>query len=258
MLIFSMIISAPTIHIQLSVVGRLTAPAHILSLNSSRVNSEVYANNTIELTINSAYPVPITLDGVIQGSDVSVFELNPGRHTFSVPETVQIRTGTRLKFENWSDGVTASNRTEYLSRDATFTAMYVLQYSLILVSPEVNVTGIGWYNAGTSAALFAPASAPMGGILGLIGARWIFQGWYEEGVFVSSSNQFSASMTKPHRYHAIWTADYTVAGIVSGIGFIVIFLGSYFYRRRIARVTSAHTSSFSHANNRDSRGGRPE
>src|SRR5208282_6743819 len=109
---------------------------------------------------------PITLDGVTQGSDVSVFELDPGQHTFSVPETIQRGAGSRLKFENWSDGGTASNRTEFLSGNATFTAIYVIQYELILVSPEANVTGDGWYDAGTSATFSAPASAPMRGILG--------------------------------------------------------------------------------------------
>lgn len=193
----------------------------------------VYENNKIELTINSAYPIPITLDGIAQGPDVSVFELDPGQHTFSVPESIQLKADSRLKFESWSDGSTAPNRTEYLTGNATFTAIYVTQYSLTLLSPEVNVTGAGWYDAGTPATFSALSSAPMRGILGFLGARWLFQGWYEGGdTLVTSSNQGSVAMTKSRWYRALWAADYTVTVMVLGIAIPVAFAGIYLYRRR--------------------------
>jgi len=192
----------------------------------------VYVNNTIELTINPTYPVPVTVDGILQGPDVTIFELNPGQHTFSVPETVELKTGSRLKFENWSDGSTSANRTEYLTGDATFTAIYAMQYSLTLLSPEVNVTGAGWYDARALVTFSAPSSAPMRGILGFFGARWVFQGWYEGDALVSSMNQGSVAMTKPRWYRALWTADYTMAAIVLGIAVPVTFGGIYLYRRR--------------------------
>src|SRR5208283_2044356 len=116
--------------------------------------------------------------------------------TFSVLETVQMKTGSRLKFENWSDGSTSPNRTEYLRVDSTFTAIYVIQYSLTLISPEANVTGAGWYDSGTSATFSAPISAPMRGVLGILGARWIFKGWYEGDTLISASNEGTLSMTK--------------------------------------------------------------
>jgi len=234
-LLVSVLLSGSTVQAQSSVIDKSDPPLQVLSSSYSRPDSTGYANNTIELTINSAFPVSVTIDGTMQGSDVSNFELSAGQHTFSVPEIVQLRAGTRLKFQKWTDGVTAPNRTEYLTGDATFTAIYVLQYSLVLVSPEANVTGTGWYDEGTSASLSAPPTAPMGGMLGLIGAKWIFQGWYEEGALVSSSNQFFLPMTKPHRYHAIWTADYTLAGLVSGVGLTAILFGTYVYRRRTGR-----------------------
>ena len=163
-LLVSVLLSGSTVQAQSSVIDKSDPPLQVLSSSYSRPDSTGYANNTIELTINSAFPVSVTIDGTMQGSDVSNFELSAGQHTFSVPEIVQLRAGTRLKFQKWTDGVTAPNRTEYLTGDATFTAIYVLQYSLVLVSPEANVTGTGWYDEGTSASLSAPPTAPMGGI----------------------------------------------------------------------------------------------
>src|SRR5208283_2338618 len=69
----------------------------LLNLLSQRQDFTVYAQNKIVLTINSAYAIQITLDGINQGPDVSAFELDPGQHTFSVPGIVQLGTGSRLK-----------------------------------------------------------------------------------------------------------------------------------------------------------------
>src|SRR5208337_2137746 len=97
-LLILVILSAPTIHAQSSGIGNEETLIHAISQSYSRPESTVYVdNNKIELTINSEYPIPITLDGVTQGSDVSVFELDPGQHTFSVPETIQRGAGSRLK-----------------------------------------------------------------------------------------------------------------------------------------------------------------
>lgn len=203
----------------------------------------VYVNNTIELTINPTYPVPVTVDGILQGPDVTIFELNPGQHTFSVPETVELKTGSRLKFENWSDGLTSANRTEYLTADATFNPIYVMQYSLTLISPEANATGAGWYDAGSSATFSVPVSALMKGILGLLGAKWIFEGWYEGDTLISSSNQVTVSMTKPQRYHTLWTGDFTVPIIVLGITLPAALGGTYVYGRRKGSGKAVHQSN---------------
>lgn len=213
--------------------------------SNTKKDFAAYANNTIEVTINPTYPVPVTVDGILQGPDVTVFELNPGQHTFSVPETVQMKTDSRLKFENWSDGSTSQNRTEYLTDDTTLTPIYVMQYSLTLISPEVNVSGAGWYDSGDSATFSAPVFAPMRGILGLLGAKWTFEGWYEGGTLISSSNQITVSMTKPLRYHALWAEDFTEPAIVLGITVPTALGGTFLYGRTKPKSKFHQSSSLS-------------
>jgi len=176
--------------------------------------------------------VAVLVDGV-NGSGGNVqLVLAAGTHTVSVPEVVQIDNVTRIEFTTWSDGSTDANRSVALNHDIVLKANYVTQYRLQVASP-VGVSGGGWYNAGSNTTLSVPSRvAPMTGILGVLGAKWVFQGWTEDGRRVSGSTNNQIIMDSPHIVGVIWSADYTVPlSILGSLAILLAFTIRYSRRR---------------------------
>ena len=42
----------------------------------------------------------------------------------------------------------------------------------------------------------------MSGIMGFLGGKWVFDGWYEDGVLVSNSNEAQILVEKPYALEA--------------------------------------------------------
>ena len=180
--------------------------------------------------------VSINIDGVIGSPGTVQLVLPTGHHTLSAPEFVAIDNVTRLKFLDWSDGSTAANRSIDLNHDITLTGDYVTQYHLAIVSP-VSVNGTGWYDAGTVTKLsIGSPTEPMGGILGLLGGRWVFQGWYVDDMMNSSSPQTSVAMLSGLVITARWAPDYSVPLLVLAL-VILVSSGVFYATRRKTRKT---------------------
>ncbi len=71
----------------------------------------------------------------------------------------------------------------------------------------------------------------MTGILGILGGKYDFQGWYENMTLVSSSNNSSLKMNDRHSLTASWTPNYIVPIIILGVVVIAV-VGLTFYSRR--------------------------
>ncbi|HUK51403.1 MAG TPA: hypothetical protein VLV18_10230, partial [Terriglobales bacterium] len=82
----------------------------------------------------------------------------------------------------------------------------------------------GWYNEGSSATLSIPsAKMPMTGILGLMGGKWNFQGWYENGGFLTPSIKIQVSVDQSRSLTARWEPDYAIPALIfSAIAFAII------------------------------------
>ena len=168
----------------------------------------ITGGTTFQLTVNTAYPVTLTVDGSTNAS--SPVELTPGLHVVSVPTLVQLDNFSRLRFDHWDDGSTQPDRTVNIRSDTTIAATFVHQYLLTLNSPHANVTGAGWYDVGSTVQFSVPPSLQMSGPLGAIGARLIFKGWYENGTRVTTANIGAVSMFGGHTLNAQWAPDYTI------------------------------------------------
>ncbi|NIO69377.1 MAG: hypothetical protein GTN71_10160 [Anaerolineae bacterium] len=69
-------------------------------------------------------------------------------------------------------------------------------------------TGEGWYDAGSEAAITVEPAVPMEGLLGTLGARWVFSQW--TGDFTSTSPSATVPMDKPAHVQALWAEDYSI------------------------------------------------
>jgi hypothetical protein len=185
----------------------------------------------LTLTVNLPENVQVKVDGVNGSGSVQLL-LVAGNHTISVPDLVTVNSTTRLRFLGWSDGVTAPNRSIALNHDITLTGNYVFQYRLELISP-VNVVGAGWYDSGANVRLSVEsASQSMGGVMGFLGGKWVFQGWAEGPVEISRSQTTNVTMDSAQVINALWVPDYSVPLAVAAVISLLSAAGFYVMRLR--------------------------
>jgi hypothetical protein len=202
------------------------------SIISGSVSSSLFEVILTPVPLNVVVPSPVavSIDGVRQPPGPTSVGVALGQHNITVPDLVQVDQSTRLRFDYWSDGYPTTLRNIVVTGTTTLQAVYVTQNLLTLMGVqqnlEQNATGAGWYDATANATFSANRYEPITGVLGAIGGRLSFQGWYENGQLVTNSPTGTISMDKPHTLTAIWGVDYsTPAAIMLGIiAVIIIFL----------------------------------
>jgi hypothetical protein len=186
----------------------------------------------VSLKINVPSNVTVVVDGIANSSVEIPIAL--GRHSISIPMFVPRNETARLRFGHWSDGVTQPNRTMTISSSTQLTAVYLTQYRLVLSSNIVgpDISGAGWYDSGTLASFsVAVARPPSAGILEYLGAKVIFQGWFENGKLITGSTSGTVEMTGAHALQAQWKIEYLMPIIIfTAIG-VVLGLGIYLAKR---------------------------
>jgi hypothetical protein len=213
-----------------AIVGFDDSAYQIISDSVSIKEFAILATDTLSLTVRVPFPVNVSIDGAEQSVGSVSTNVNRGEHTIAVPGTVQVGDDVRFRFDHWTDGESQTTRIENLQDDAMFEAVYAKQYRLTLESPQVRASGDGWYDEGSSAEFLASTNPPMSGILGVVGGRWVFQGWYEAQRLVSRPGNGSITMDQPHTLTAHWNADYTgplvIVGITAAVavGIVLLFL----------------------------------
>ena len=205
----------------------------ILDSLSTRDFRITVASDKFSLAITVPSQVSASIDGATQSAGIVQAGLSQGSHVISVPDTVDTKTpGVRLRFDHWNDGYVLPTRTVNLQADSTFEAMYVTQYSLTLSTPYGNAAGVGWYDKYSSAQISTPASQPMSGVLGSLGGKWTFQGWYEGQTMVSTSSSTTITMNNPRSLTAHWTGDYLMPAIIIGVPIAVALIAAVFLAPR--------------------------
>jgi hypothetical protein len=200
----------------------------------SQEKFSITGGTTFELTVETTYPVTLTVDDSTNAS--SPVQLTPGAHVVSVPPLVQIDNSTRLRFEHWDDGSIQPNRTLNIQSDTTIAATFAPQYLLTLNSYPANATGAGWYDKGSSAEFSITSSVPMPGLLGEMGASLTFKGWYEKGNRVTAAEMGTVNMFQGHTLIAQWIPDFTVPIVtVAAIAAIVVAVAVFVIRRKTTR-----------------------
>ena len=213
------------------VAGILDNEQNLISTSFSDYTFTMVVHSALTLEVDVPNDVAVSVDGVNgTGGNVQLV-LAAGSHFVSVPNIVPINENTRIEFRNWSDGSTDANRSVALNHDIVLHADYVTQYRLQVISP-VSVQGEGWYDAGSNVALSIQSSiVPMNGFLGILGAKWVFQGWTEDGHGMSGSRVDQITMNSPHVVALFWKRDYTL--LLSIVATLSILLASIIlYSRR--------------------------
>ena len=187
------------------------------------------------LTIEVPPTAHTIVDGADQGAGSVHVVLTDGLHAVTVPAIVQIDNATRLRFSSWSDGSNFSARSVELYDDLTLRAAYVRQH-LLKINSIFNASGSGWYDEGSLSTLSVPSLiGPMNGLLGLLGGKWVFSGWYEGGRLLSTSSNASFTVNEPHTLEARWQPDYTRPILILGVAAILVITAAFLAMRRSTR-----------------------
>lgn len=179
----------------------------------------------ISLTVAVPTVVAVSLDGVEQPPGPVSIAVSVGQHNITVPALVNVDNSTRVRFDHWADGFNQTSRSISVKSDQTFEAIYLTQHSLTITGEEVTAKGAGWYDEGATAAFSIAAIKPMSGLLGMLGGQLKFQGWIENGKFMTNSTMGTISMNQPHNLTVLWQVDYTSPlAIVAVVGVAIIAL----------------------------------
>jgi hypothetical protein len=194
----------------------------------------------VALKVTVPASIAVTIDGVQQPPGPAVVGVALGEHNVSVPALVQVSPTTRLMFDHWPDGSTATNRTIFITSDANITVTFLTQNLLTIAGPQATSTGAGWYNEGEPATFSVAATETMAGFLGNLGGKLKFQGWYENGQLLTGSTTGTVSMNQPHTITAVWQADYSEPALIL-IGVVIIFALAYLMARRRTKKPARHS-----------------
>ena len=223
---------------------KLNATATLVDSNNTLIpDSATSSLFTVTLTpvilqINAPSVVPITVNGMQEAPGPASVGVALGDNNVSAPAFVQMNATMRLRFDHWSDGYGQANRTVTVTGNATYEADYVTQYRLTITGAEENITGPGWFDSGTNASFSIYPYETVSSILGALGAKQTFQGFYENDQLLTSQSSGTIIMDAPHTLNVVWQIDYTTPAIIL-IGIIlVISLGALVLRRRTTRRAS--------------------
>jgi hypothetical protein len=217
---------------KLNITAALFTSNGTLVKNSASSNLFTITVSPAILTVQVPVAVAATVDGKQQPLGPIQLPLQRGTHTISVPTTAQMNSTTRLSFNGWADGFVGPNRTVTIQTTSTYKAVYVTQYLLEISGQPSSASSQDWYDAGSIATISVPQTEPMPGILGLLGGKQGFQGWYENNQLLSNSPSSVIIMNKPHTLTVVWTADYTLPIVIAGLVLVALGLAYFVISRK--------------------------
>jgi len=191
----------------------------------------VYTTKILVTFAKEPAGVNVTIDGVQYTSQqllANIFEWENGTtHTMQVTATISGNAGVRYAFQHWTDGSKDLSRSITITRHGDYSALFNTQYELKVISDFGNPQGSGWYNAGSKATFSVTSPSPESGLLGLLGGRFIFQGW--TGYAVASSPTSTITMNGPKTVQAIWRTDnsqayITIAVLIAAVAALIVLL----------------------------------
>ena len=148
---------------------------------------------------------------------------------------IEISPNTRYKFNAWTingEDVNVEQVEIKMNKPHSISAKYTKQHYLQIKTDHGSPSGENWYDEGTNARIQIEKSLPIGGFLGTLGAKRIFENW--SGDFSSESNVADVTMNSPKLINANWIIDNTwpivailliIAAIVIALILIAIFFG---------------------------------
>jgi hypothetical protein len=168
-----------------------------LTLRSTHLGGSVFVNGT-------QHEFPKSLEVVL--------DVPTGLYTIAASANFSTTERVKAVFQKWSDGSGDNSRQVLVEKDTTLEAVYVEYYYVEATTQYGWTGGTGWYRTGQSATvkvLGDPGTRPprvkAEGILGLLGASYVFDHW---SGYPTAASSLRLVANGPRVATAIWRQDY--------------------------------------------------
>jgi hypothetical protein len=222
----------------LNVTTAIVTPNNIVVEGSRSSMLFTVTLSPLVLTVDVPSLVAVTVDGIEHTPGPVQVPVTVGAHNATVAALAPVNDTVRLRFEQWTDGVVQANRSISLESSETLQAIYISQYLLHILGEQPNFTGAGWYDAGSPATVSVDNVEPMSGVLGLLGGKLTFQGWYENGVLLTNATAETITVNAPRTLTAEWLSDYTMPLTIIGALILIVGVALFMLLRRTEKTGS--------------------
>ncbi|MDD5338506.1 MAG: caspase family protein [Dehalococcoidales bacterium] len=172
-------------------------PPVIVDLNSDEFPLLTYFTYTSSLELPAEATI-LTLDGVDYNAPPEMQIWAPGStHTMTVPDVIDVGTGTRYLFVRWDDDSVSTAR---IISKGSYSAGYRLEYLFDISSAYGVVTSAGWYSRNTTVDFSVTP------FLETAYAKFYFEGW--SGDYTGTLSTGSILMDGPKTVTAVWRTVY--------------------------------------------------
>jgi len=208
-------------------------------LEGSHPFTIVIANTvTIALTSSGATST-VNFDGTqypLNNQSPLSLSVKPGIHHLEALSPIQGKVGERFVFTGWSDGANSNPRQIVVNGDLSVAALYRTEYYLSVKSERGQVSGSGWYPAGSTPSFgIVPTSTALSWF-GLVTKNYRFAGW--SGDSNSGATLDSVKMNAPKSVVSKWvrsgiTVDPFLIANALLVGSLILFIrGVYRHSQR--------------------------
>ncbi|MBC7187086.1 MAG: VCBS repeat-containing protein, partial [Calditrichaeota bacterium] len=164
---------------------------------------------TQQITVTTTPPgLQVVVDGQPYVAPQTFAWIRGSSHTLSAPSPQQAGPGTRQVFNAWSDGGAQTHAITVPASNQTFTAQFMTQHELTVVSSYGAPFGAGWYAAGSSATF--GVSTPDTSTPGI---KRLLVGWTGTGTgaYTGPNAVATVVMNNPIQEQAEWRTQYYLA-----------------------------------------------
>lgn len=174
---------------------------------------------SVGVIVNAPPGADITLDNQTVDYSYATMPNASETHTLDISDIIQLDSANRLKFDSWGEmfgaqrTITFGVQESIIPYNVTFTANYHSEHFLNCTSQvPLLIDGCQqWYQDGSTANFSASQdNLPMNNILGVLGAKWQLDGWYENGTLLTNSTDGSVNMNQAWSLELRWTGNYTM------------------------------------------------
>lgn len=196
--------------------------------------------NTVAIVLTSSGAAStVNFDGTqypLNNNSPLSLPVQPGVHHLEALSLIQGKVGERFVFAGWSDSINSSSRQIVVNDNVNIAALYRTEYYLSVKSDRGQVSGGGWYPAGSKPSFGIVPTLNALFWFGLVTENYRFAGW--SGDSGSSATLESVTMNGPKSMVAKWvrsgiSVDSFLIANAFLVGALILFIrGVYRHSRR--------------------------
>ncbi|MBO3809973.1 MAG: hypothetical protein FGF50_10350 [Candidatus Brockarchaeota archaeon] len=170
-----------------------------------------------------------SVDGERRTGASVAFEVSGAEHILEVASIIE-DGNTRYVFNRWSDGSNSNPRQVKLRKDASYTAIYRVEFFVEALTSYSTASAPGWVQSGETATVSVGSTIVEKDFF----TNYVFEGWLDGMVIVSTSPTYSFTVTRPLSLTASWRTELNMVrvGVVGVLALLVIVVAILLLRRK--------------------------